>query len=51
MSKPVDVSQKVARCGLREIRIILDHTRTECGKLVACWSDFPLQGVHRFESS
>jgi hypothetical protein len=27
------------------------HTRTEHGKCVACWSGFPLQGVHRFKSS
>jgi hypothetical protein len=26
------------------------HTRNERGKRVACWSGFPLHGVHRFES-
>jgi hypothetical protein len=26
------------------------HTWIERGKCVACWSGFPLQGVHRFES-
>jgi hypothetical protein len=26
------------------------HTRTKRGKRVACWSSFPLEGVHRFES-
>jgi hypothetical protein len=41
---------RVAICGLREIRMILDHTRTEHGKLVVCWLGFSLQGVHRFES-
>jgi hypothetical protein len=41
---------KVAICGPREIRMVIDHTRTERGKCVACWPDFPLQGVHRFES-
>jgi hypothetical protein len=46
----VDDSRRVAICGPREIRMILDHTWTEYGKCVACWSDFPLQGVHRFES-
>jgi hypothetical protein len=42
--------RRVAICGPREIRIVLGHTRTECGKRVPCWSGFPLQGVHRFES-
>jgi hypothetical protein len=42
--------RKVAICGLHEICMVLDHTRTERGKRVACWLDFPLQGVHRFES-
>jgi hypothetical protein len=40
---------KVAICGPHEIRMILDHTRTERGKRVAYWSGFLLQGVHRFE--
>jgi hypothetical protein len=39
----------VAICGPREIRMVEGHTRTERGKHVACWSGFPLQGVHRFE--
>jgi hypothetical protein len=26
------------------------HTQTEHGKRVPCWSDFPLQDVHRYES-
>jgi hypothetical protein len=30
--------------------MVVDHTRTERGKRVACWPGFPLQGVHRFES-
>jgi hypothetical protein len=30
--------------------MILDHMRTEREKCVACWSDFPLHGVHRFDS-
>jgi hypothetical protein len=30
--------------------MVVDHTRTEREKRVACWSGFPLQGVHRFES-
>jgi hypothetical protein len=33
-----------------EIHIVEGHTRTKRGKCVACWSGFPLQGVHRFES-
>jgi hypothetical protein len=33
------------------IRMVLNHTWTERGKHVACWSSFPLQGVHQFESS
>jgi hypothetical protein len=42
---------KVAICGPCEIRMVLDHTQIEGGKCVACWSGFPAQGVHRFESS
>jgi hypothetical protein len=30
--------------------MVLDHTQTERGKHVTCWSGVPLQGVHRFES-
>jgi hypothetical protein len=30
--------------------MVWDHTRTERGMHVACWSGFPLQDVHRFES-
>jgi hypothetical protein len=30
--------------------MVMDHTRTERGKRVTCWSGFPMQGVHRFES-
>jgi hypothetical protein len=41
--------RKVAICGPHEIRMVEGHTRTERGKRVACWSGFPLQGVHRFE--
>jgi hypothetical protein len=41
---------KVAMCRPREIHMALDHTWTERGKRVVCWSGFPLQGVHRFES-
>jgi hypothetical protein len=50
LSSAVDDSQRVAICGLREIHMVLDHTRTEHGNRVACWSGFPLQGVHRFKS-
>jgi hypothetical protein len=28
-------------CGPREIRMVMDHIRTERGKRVACWLDFP----------
>jgi hypothetical protein len=45
------VVRKTAICGPHEIRMVLDHTRTERGKNVAYWSDFPLQGVHQFKSS
>jgi hypothetical protein len=41
---------RVAICGPREIRMVLNHTWTERGKRVVCWSGFSLQGVHRFES-
>jgi hypothetical protein len=30
--------------------MVMEHTRTERGKRVACWSGFSLQGVYRFES-
>jgi hypothetical protein len=30
--------------------MIWDHTQIKCGGHMACWSGFPLQGVHRFES-
>jgi hypothetical protein len=43
-------SRRVAICGPHGIRMVLDHTRTECEKRVVCWSSFPLWGVHRFES-
>jgi hypothetical protein len=42
--------RNVAICGSCEIRMVLDHTRAEREKRVACWPGFPLQGVHRFES-
>jgi hypothetical protein len=32
------------------ICMVEGHTWTEHGKHVACWSGFPLQGVHQFES-
>jgi hypothetical protein len=41
----------VAICGPREIHMIVNHTRTEHEKCVACWLSFPLQGVHQFKSS
>jgi hypothetical protein len=46
----VGYSQKIAMHWPREIRMVWDHTRTERGMRVACWSGFPLQGVYRFES-
>jgi hypothetical protein len=42
--------RKVVICGPCEIHMVLDHTFTERGKHVTCWSNFPLQGVYRFES-
>jgi hypothetical protein len=50
LSNSVDISQKVVIREPREIRMVKDHTWTEHEKRVACWSDFSLQGVHRFES-
>jgi hypothetical protein len=35
---------------LRERLLCMDHTWTKRGMCVACWSNFPLQGVHRFKS-
>jgi hypothetical protein len=43
--------QKVAICGSCEVCTVLDHTRTKRGKRVVCWSGFPIQSIHRFESS
>jgi hypothetical protein len=42
---------EVAIFGPCEIRMVLDHTWTEHWKCVACWSGYPLHGVHRFKSS
>jgi hypothetical protein len=42
-----DYVKEVAICGPRKIRMVEGHTWTEH---VLCWPDFPLQGVHRFES-
>jgi hypothetical protein len=50
LSKPVGISQKVAICRPCEICMVLEHTWTERGKHVACWTGSPLQGVHQFES-
>jgi hypothetical protein len=50
MSNTVDDSLNVAICGPHEIHMVEGHMWTERGMRVACWSDFPLQGVHRFES-
>jgi hypothetical protein len=30
--------------------MVRDHTQIKHGGRMACWSGFPLQGVHRFES-
>jgi hypothetical protein len=49
LSSAVDDVRMVAICGPREVRMVLDHTRTERGERVECWSGFLLQGVHRFE--
>jgi hypothetical protein len=43
-------SRKVVIHEPREIRMVDDHTRTERGKRVACWSNFPIEGMHQFES-
>jgi hypothetical protein len=50
LSNAIDDSRRVAICGPCEIRMVLDHMRTEHGKHVVYWSDFPLHGEHRFES-
>jgi hypothetical protein len=51
MSNAVDDSSTVAICEPCEIHMVEGHTRTEREMCVACWSDFLLQGVHRFKSS
>jgi hypothetical protein len=43
-------SQKVATRGSHEIRMVEGHMQTERRNHVACWSGFPLQGVHQFKS-
>jgi hypothetical protein len=48
-SKSVGGLRNVAIRGSCEIRMVNGHTQTKRGKRVACWSGFPLQGVHRFE--
>jgi hypothetical protein len=50
LSNAIDDSRRVAICGTREIRMVLNHMRTVREKCVVCWSGFPLQSVHRFES-
>jgi hypothetical protein len=30
--------------------MVRNHTQIKRGGRMTCWSDFPLQGVHRFES-
>jgi hypothetical protein len=40
-SKFVGDSQKVAIHWPHEIRMVWDHTRTECGMRMTCWSSFP----------
>jgi hypothetical protein len=42
LSKSVGDSRKVAMRWPHEIRMIWDHTRTERGIRVTCWSGFPL---------
>jgi hypothetical protein len=44
-------SQKVDIRGACEIRMVEGNTRIEREKRVSCCSSFPLQGVHRFDSS
>jgi hypothetical protein len=44
-------TRKVDIRGPREIRMVNGHKRTKHGKRMACWSSFPLHGVHRFELS
>jgi hypothetical protein len=50
-SNLLTTTRKVAIRGPHEIYMVEGHTRIERGKRVACWLGFPLQGVHRFESS
>jgi hypothetical protein len=45
-SNLLTTTRKVAIRGPREIRMVDGHTWTEREICVACWSGFPLQGVH-----
>jgi hypothetical protein len=41
LSSAIDDVRRVAICGPREICMVLDRTRTEHGKCVACLLGFP----------
>jgi hypothetical protein len=50
LSKSVGTSRKVATYGDRRRKRTLDICGLAWEAYVSCWSGFPLQGVHRFES-
>jgi hypothetical protein len=43
-------SEMLSRTGTARRKRTLDVRELECEAYVACWSGFPLQGVHRFKS-
>jgi hypothetical protein len=47
----VGASERLSHTGAARRKRTLGVRGLEWEAYVACWSDFPLQGVHRFESS
>jgi hypothetical protein len=47
----VGASERLSRTGTVHGKCMLGVRGLEWEAYVACWSDFPLQSVHRFESS
>jgi hypothetical protein len=46
----VGASERLSRTGTAHRKRTSDVSELEWEVYVACWSGFPLQGVHRFES-
>jgi hypothetical protein len=46
----VRASERLSRTGTAHRKCTSCVRGLECEAYMACWSDFPLQGVHQFES-